>query len=51
MRSRPDGWKFTERVDEVGYLDTTPLAGSAPRAAETPADPPAVDTSLADGRR
>ena len=28
-----DGWKFTERVYEVRYLDTTPLAGSAPRAA------------------
>ena len=26
-----DGWKFTERVYEVRYLDTTPLAGSAPR--------------------
>jgi ketosteroid isomerase-like protein len=26
-----DGWKFTERVFEVRYLDTTPLAGSAPR--------------------
>jgi SnoaL-like domain len=26
----PDGWKFTERVYEVRYLDTTPLAGSAP---------------------
>jgi hypothetical protein len=26
----PDGWKFTERVDEVVYLDTTPLSGSAP---------------------
>ncbi len=25
-----DGWKFTERVFEVRYLDTTPLAGSAP---------------------
>ena len=24
------GWKFTERVYEVRYLDTTPLAGSAP---------------------
>jgi ketosteroid isomerase-like protein len=23
-----DGWKFTERVYEVRYLDTTPLAGS-----------------------
>jgi ketosteroid isomerase-like protein len=30
-----DGWKFTERVYEVRYLDHTPLAGSAPRAAES----------------
>lgn len=30
-----DGWKFTERVYEIRYLDTTPLAGSAPRAAES----------------
>jgi ketosteroid isomerase-like protein len=29
-----DGWKFTERVYEIKYLDTTPLAGSAPHAAE-----------------
>jgi ketosteroid isomerase-like protein len=29
----PDGWKFTERVYEVRYLDTTPLTGSAPRTA------------------
>ena len=28
-----DGWKFTERVYEVRYRDTTPLAGSAPGAA------------------
>ena len=28
-----DGWKFTERVYEIRYLDTTPLAGSAPRTA------------------
>jgi ketosteroid isomerase-like protein len=27
-RRTPDGWKFTERVYEVRYLDTTPLAGS-----------------------
>src|SRR6185437_16032864 len=26
----PDGWKFTERVAEFRYLDTTPLADSAP---------------------
>ncbi|MEV0428517.1 nuclear transport factor 2 family protein [Micromonospora sp. NPDC050495] len=30
----PDGWRFTERVYEVRYLDTTPLAGSAPRPGE-----------------
>jgi ketosteroid isomerase-like protein len=29
----PDGWKFTERVYEIRYLDTTPLAGSAPHSA------------------
>jgi hypothetical protein len=28
----PDGWKFAERVYEVGYVDPTPLAGSAPHA-------------------
>jgi ketosteroid isomerase-like protein len=28
----PDGWKFTERVYDVRYLDTTPLPGSAPNA-------------------
>ncbi|MEU6229317.1 nuclear transport factor 2 family protein [Streptomyces sp. NPDC047042] len=25
-----DGWKFSERVYEVRYLDSTPLLGSAP---------------------
>jgi len=25
-----DGWKFTERVYEIRYLDRSPLAGSAP---------------------
>jgi len=25
-----DGWKFAERVYEVRYMDTSPLAGSAP---------------------
>ena len=37
-----DGWKFTERVYEVRYLDATPLAGSAPRTeggAQDPAGP------------
>jgi ketosteroid isomerase-like protein len=32
----PDGWKFAERVDEVMYLDTSPLAGSPPKAAPEP---------------
>jgi hypothetical protein len=32
-RRTPDGWKFTKRVYAVSYLDTTPLAGSAPHAA------------------
>jgi hypothetical protein len=27
-----DGWKFTERVYEIRYLDHSPLAGSVPRA-------------------
>ena len=29
----PGGWKFTERVAEFWYLDTSPLGGSAPNAA------------------
>ena len=32
----PDGWKFAERVYEVRYHDTTPLAGSAPHPAAAP---------------
>ena len=46
-RRTPDGWKFTDRVYEVRYLDTTPLAGSAPRAAG--ADPLAGNTPAAQG--
>jgi ketosteroid isomerase-like protein len=30
-RRTPDGWKFTERVYEVRYHDTTPLTGSSPQ--------------------
>jgi ketosteroid isomerase-like protein len=26
----PDGWKFTERVAEFRYIDSTPLTGSPP---------------------
>jgi len=29
----PDGWKFSERLYEIRYLDTTPLNGSSPRSA------------------
>ena len=37
----PDGWKFAERVYDVRYLDTSPLAGSAPDLAGAPANPAA----------
>ena len=40
-----DGWKFAERVYEVRYLDTSPLAGSAP------ADPPAWNKPPAQGNQ
>ena len=46
-----EGWKFTERVYEVRYLDTTALAGSVPRAAGVPADPPAANTAAAEEAR
>jgi ketosteroid isomerase-like protein len=29
-RRTPEGWRFTERVYEVRYLDESPLPGSAP---------------------
>ena len=32
-RRTADGWKFTERVYEVRYHDTTPLTGAPPPAA------------------
>jgi uncharacterized protein (TIGR02246 family) len=32
----PDGWKFTERVDEVLYVDTTPLTGAPPDYSSRP---------------
>ena len=30
-RRTDEGWKFTERVYEIRYLDTTPLAGTGSR--------------------
>ncbi len=44
------GWKFAERVYEVRYLDTTPLAGSAPHAAEAEAQALRDSTSSPKGR-
>jgi ketosteroid isomerase-like protein len=35
-----EGWKFAERLYEVRYLDTSALAGSAPREAQSPAANP-----------
>jgi hypothetical protein len=32
----PDGWKFADRLYEVKYVDTTPLAGPAPHATASP---------------
>lgn len=29
-RRTPNGWRFTERVYEIRYVDTTPLPGDAP---------------------
>jgi ketosteroid isomerase-like protein len=45
-----DGWKFAERVYEVRYLDTTPLAGAAPQAAKAEAQAPLDSTSSPKGR-
>jgi ketosteroid isomerase-like protein len=44
-RRTADGWKFTERVYEVRYFDTTPLAGSPHVAWES--YPPAETTNPA----
>ena len=49
-RRTSDGWKFTEGIAEIRYLDTSPLAGSAPRPAEAPSDPSAGNKAAADGR-
>ena len=32
-RRTPEGWRFAERIYEIKYVDTTPLAGSPPDAA------------------
>jgi len=38
-----EGWRFAERVYEVRYLDTSPLAGSAPGAASADSPPSFAD--------
>jgi ketosteroid isomerase-like protein len=43
-----EGWKFAERVYEVRYLDTSPLAGTAPHAAQDPGTNQAAAVSFAD---
>ncbi|MEV5343486.1 nuclear transport factor 2 family protein [Streptomyces sp. NPDC052676] len=40
-RRTEEGWRFTERVYEVRYLDTSPLTGTAPRPQEGPGNDPA----------
>ncbi|WP_326725607.1 LUD domain-containing protein [Streptomyces sp. NBC_00243] len=40
-----EGWKFAERVYEVRYLDTSPLAGTAPHAAQGSGTNPADATA------
>jgi ketosteroid isomerase-like protein len=47
-----DGWKFAERVYEVRYLDTSPLAGAAPTSNPTdvftdPAPEPTLERTAA----
>jgi hypothetical protein len=47
-RRTPNGWRFTERVYEIRYLDTTPLTGSPPTTPvthEQPAAPAGPDIS------
>jgi len=48
----PDGWRFTERVYEIKYLDTTPLAGSPPNPPATFEQPavPAPNGASSGGR-
>ncbi|MFF0095318.1 LUD domain-containing protein [Streptomyces canus] len=40
-----EGWRFAERVYEVRYLDTSPLAGTAPHAAQGSRTDPAHTTA------
>ncbi|MFJ1810987.1 MULTISPECIES: LUD domain-containing protein [unclassified Streptomyces] len=44
-RRTAEGWKFAERVYEVRYLDTSPLAGTAPHTARDSGTNPADTTA------
>jgi hypothetical protein len=44
-----DGWRFTEGVYDVKYLDTTPLAHSGRHAEGADANP--LSTANPDGRK
>jgi ketosteroid isomerase-like protein len=48
-RRTGDGWRFTQRIYEVRYLDHSPLAGSAPRLGVL-ADPPATGITASPDR-
>ena len=48
-RRTPDGWKFSERVYEVRYLDHSPLTGWAPERGALD-DPPATGIADSPGR-
>ncbi len=50
-RRTEEGWRFAERVYEVRYLDTSPLTGTAPRAAAAPAPTAASFTEPASAGR
>ena len=48
-RRTSSGWRFAERVYEIRYLDTTPLAGSASSAAPPPSPDRAAAALTANG--
>ncbi len=45
-RRTPSGWKFIDRVFEVRYLDTTPLAARRQPPRTRPADPLGMPSQL-----
>ncbi|MFJ5219702.1 nuclear transport factor 2 family protein [Streptomyces sp. NPDC088354] len=47
-RRTAEGWRFAERIYEVRYLDTSPLAGTAPRSPQGSRTRPTPAVSFAD---